>query len=260
MKKRILTKFLISMVVAIVITFMCTTEVQAADYSNEFSFNNNSAVHVDGNFSEWNSLPASYEYNWDNSQNCWDYGVWVDGVCYKTAPGTYNTDVRHKVQMYCDGANVYLHIVFSRDYGSKFCGENYCITIDGQQTSFAVRFNNGGVITDNLNGHPVSTIPVSVIHERALSGQVVDNSQAFLKVNDNNVNNEIELKIPLSEIQRQNGNINIDTMSTLEFTCPNLMYRSVASAGTPVGTELLIVIVSVIAIGGFTFQRKRGVI
>ena len=46
-------------------------------------------IYLIGDFSDWNSLPESYEYNWDNSQNCWSYGVWVDGVCYKTEEGSY---------------------------------------------------------------------------------------------------------------------------------------------------------------------------
>lgn len=205
----------------------------STSYDNEFNLMGDGKISIDGDFSDWEGLPYSYEYNWDNSQNCWQWGVWVDGVCYKTEEGTYSTDVRHKMQLYCDGSYVYLHIIISRDYGSKFNGEDYQFWVDGNMAAFQVEWPGGGTITGNLGNTSPGVYPVEVRHrDSSMSYDVATGSSGYLKVNENNLNDELEIKIPLSELQRQNGNINSETISTIEFFTPNLMYRRISSAGT----------------------------
>ena len=87
-------------------------------YNSRIALNNGISLSMDGYFDDWNDKPYSYEYNWDNSDNCWYYGVWYDGQCFKTPEGTYDTTVRHKMQLYSDNEYVYMHIVISEDYGS----------------------------------------------------------------------------------------------------------------------------------------------
>lgn len=181
---------------------------------------------------DWEGLPYSYEYNWDNSANCWYHGVWVDGVCYKTPEGTYSTDVRHKMQLYCDGTYVYLHVVISRDYGAKFNGEDYQFWIDGQMAAFQLEYMGGGTITGNTSDLAPGTYQVEVRHRDAsMSYEVVPDSLAYFTKYDNDVNAEAELRIPLSELQRQNPNINLDSIGTIEFYTPNLMYRRIMASG-----------------------------
>lgn len=181
---------------------------------------------------DWASLPSSYEYNWDNSSNCWYYGVWVDGECYKTPEGTYSTDVRHKMQLYCDGAYVYLHVIISRDYGSKFNGEDYQFWIDGQMAAFQVEYVGGGIITGNTGNLAPGTYQVEVRHRNSsMSYEVVPDSLAYLTKYENDINAEVELRIPLSELQRQNPNIDLDNIGTIEFFTPNLMYRRITASG-----------------------------
>ena len=173
---------------------------------------------------DWDSLPCSYEYNWDNSENCWVNGVWIDGVCYMTPEGTYNTDVRNKVQLYCDGTYVYLHIVFAREYGSKVNCDAYNFIIDGNQATFCVRFpDTKEVVTGNISHLGAGTYQMVALHSNgAVSTQEVNGALAYLTKKESNVNAEVELRIPLSEMQYQNSSIDLDNIGTIQFQCSNV--------------------------------------
>lgn len=208
---------------------------------------------------DWESLPESYEYNWDNSQNCWQWGVWVDGECYKTPEGEYSTDVRHKIQMYCDGTNVYLRIVFSRDYGAKFNGEDYQIWIDGQMAAFQVEKVGGGTITGNMDSIPVGTTQVEVRHrDSRLSYSIVADSQGYLTKHEDNINAELELKIPLSAMEEQNPNIDLDNIGMIEFFTPNLMYRRMRGSGASTAPLASAVAAFLVIPGSTAFIKKYG--
>lgn len=238
------------------ILFLIPIKVQAS--TNEFNLLNNNSIEIDGDFLDWDGLPCSYEYNWDNSNNCWYYGVWVDGVCYKTPEGTYDTNVRHKMQLYCDGEYVYLHIIFSRDYYAKFNGEDYQFWINGNMAAFQVEWPNGGTITNNLTNVGSGIYDVEIRHrDSSMSYSVVNNSKGKLKVNENNLNDELEIKIPLSEMKYQNNNINLDTISTIEFFTPNLMYRRISAAGTSTYPFILGIICIVIVSISILVLKKR---
>ncbi len=77
-----------------------------------------SAPAVDGSFSGWDDVPASYEFNWNKPD------AWVDGVHYTD---TNSTDVRHEMKIYSDGENVYLRVVFAREFcnGQVANGNDY---------------------------------------------------------------------------------------------------------------------------------------
>ena len=195
--------------------FLPSSLIHAKESTNSFSFVDKNDIVIDGVYDDWEDYPESYEYNWDNSQNCWNLGVWYDGKCYKTAEGTYDTNVRHKMQMVSNGTTVFVHIIFSRDYGAKFNGEDYQFYIDGKMAAFQVEYKNGGTITNNTQNLPVLT-----------------------KYKED-VNMELEFSIPLSEMKKQNPTINLNTVSIIEFFTPNLMYRKISCVGTPTGTVLL---------------------
>lgn len=173
---------------------------------------------------DWDSLPATYVYNWDNSANCWYWGVWIDGVCYKTPEGTYSTDVRHKAQLYCDGEYVYLRIVFSRDYGAKVNGDNYNFYINDDTASFRVVYKGGETLTDNTAKLEPGTHEVEVRHGNgSISWEVAQGSLAYLTKHETDVNAELEMRIPLSEMVRQNQNIKLDNVETIRFASSNIM-------------------------------------
>ena len=192
---------------------------------------------IDGEFDDWEDIPVSYEYNWDNSQNCWNWGVWVDGECYKTEEGTYDTDVRHGMQMYTDGDNVYLNITFAREFsnGQQANGNDYQFWIDGQMAAYQVEWADGSQLSYS-NVEP-GVYEVDVRHrDSSISYAIADGAQAYYKVNEGNLNNQLELKIPMEEFVRQNGNIDLDNYSMVQFFTPNLMYNKISAAGSPTGS------------------------
>ena len=181
---------------------------------------------------DWDSLPCSYEYNWDNSANCWYWGIWFDNQCYKTPVGEYDVNVRHKMQLYCDGTNVYLHIVFATAYWDDVNGNDYRFYIDDQMAAFQLEYDNGRNVTGKTDRLDVGTHQINVIHRNPwMSGQKVDGSLAYLTKYEDNKNAEIELMIPLSQIEHQNSNIDIENIGTIEFYTSNLMYRRITASG-----------------------------
>lgn len=201
-------------------------------YKNSFDLMSSNKINIDGNFDDWNDLPYSYEYNWDNSNACWYWGVWIGNDCYKTPEGTYSTDVRHKMQLYCDGEYVYLHIVFSRNYNSTANGNDYQFYINGIETDFQVEYEDRTTLANTQK--EIGIYKLFISHRNTgLSYQEVIGSLGYYRINNNeNINNELELKIPLIEMVKQNSNVNLDTISTIEFFSPNLMYRHISSVGT----------------------------
>lgn len=181
---------------------------------------------------DWDSLPCSYEYNWDNSGNCWYWGMWHDGVCYKTPVGEYDTNVRHKMQLYCDGTYVYLRVVFATAYWDDVNGNDYRFYIDNNLTAFQLEYENGTNITGKTDTLETGTHSINVMHRNPwMSGQKVDGALGYLTKYENNLNAEVELMIPLSQMEYQNAEIDIENMGTIEFFTPNLMYRRITASG-----------------------------
>lgn len=236
------------------------TVVRAAgmEYTNVFTLGDGSPITIDGDFSDWDSQPCSYEYNWDNSENCWNWGVWIDGVCYKTEPGTYSTDVRHKMQMYCDGEYVYLHIVYSRDYQVGLNGDDFQFFVNGQMAAFQVTSESGSSIDTMMENEP-GIYPLDIRHrDTGLSFLYAEGTDGYLRLTEDKINNEIEIKIPLAEIQRQNPEINVETITSIEFFTPNLMYRRITAVGTSSGPLVLSALCGgIVLCGWFGYKRKN---
>lgn len=191
---------------------------------------------------DWDRIPASYEYNWDNSSNCWNWGVWHGSQCYKTPEGTYSTDVRHKMQIYCDGSYVYLHIIFEREFGVN--GYDYQFTINGNTAKVQVNCPSSG------SGEQYFQINHG---DGSISGQVVEGGECHVFYD--NVNNQLELKIPLEEFARQNPNISYSSSNSIEFFTPNLMYNRISCVGASTFPYIPVLLVFGIAI--ITFYRKK---
>lgn len=262
MKKRVLSKWVgraagASLCAAMLLGTGMTA--QAAGYTNAFTLKNSGSgsITIDGNYSDWDSLPCSYEYNWDNSENCWNWGVWVDGVCYKTEPGTYSTDVRHKMQLYCDGENVYLHIVYSRDYQTRINGNDFQFSVDGKRADFQLTQIGGGSFEEMANFEP-GLYPIEVRHrETGLSFLNANGADGYLYLTDDKINCEVEIRIPLSEMKRQNPSINVETITAIEFFTPNLMYRSITSVGTSSGPLVLSALCGSVVLCGWIGNKRK---
>lgn len=155
-----------------------------------------SNIIFDGYYDDWADKPHSWEYNWDNSSNCWIWGVYIDGVKYMTQYGTYDENVRHKMSLFCDGKYVYLYVKFSRDYGARFNGEDYQFWFDDQVASVQVERVGGGLLTEEINNYSPGIYPVEVHHrEQSMSYGIAQGSSAYITVHPNQINNELELKM-----------------------------------------------------------------
>ncbi len=174
----------------------------------------------------------SYEFNWDNSQSCWYWGYWEGGLQnYKTPEGEYDSNVRHRMGLYCDGQNVHLFIEFARVYGTKINGNDYNFYFDGEPAKFNVVYSdNNAPITGNLREPGYYNITV-INENNSISSYEAMGAHGTLWVKEDNINDELELIIPLEVFKEQNPNINIDNFSVVEYYNPNLMYRRIACAG-----------------------------
>lgn len=212
---------------------------------------------------DWDSLPYSYEYNWDNSDSVWKWGMWVNGQCIILPQGEFNTDVRHKMQLYCDGTYVYYHVVMCTDYGAKVNGQDYQFYIDGQMAAYTLTFRDGRSITGNTGNLAPGTYELDVRHRNsALSYQVADGTLAYMTKYDNDYNAEIEMRVPLASMKEQNPDIDIENIGSIEFFNPNLMYRRITAAGASTfplqsaGAALLVVPLSTLLLGRKTKKSK----
>ena len=231
-------------------------EVKEEDSKKTASTRGNAPA-VDGSFSGWDEIPSSYEYNWDNSQSCWQWGEWKDGVCYKTEEGTYDSNVRHEMKLYSDGENVYLKIKYATIYsGTQSNGDDYNFYIDGKQVKYRIAWDNAQSITGATPGP--GTYQVDVRNgDYDISGTVVDGAAAYYHVTEDQKNNELELKIPLSAFQMQNGEIDLDNYSMIQFYTPNLMYRTISVAGSPTGAIPFAAGAFLLVPAGYVWLKKR---
>lgn len=203
----------------------------------------------------WQGYPLSYHYNWDNSQNCWQWGEYYNGNCYKTPVGTYDTNVRHAVGLYCDGQNIHLYVKYALIYMTRVNGDQFTFAVDGQSASFQFVFDDNGAPITGCNRMP-GTYRLDL---RNANGSKSGSSTGFvgtLEVHENNENDELELIIPLELLKQQNSAINLDTFSEITFFNPNLMYQTQTCAGAGNG-KLPFAIGSMLIFAGSLVWRKK---
>ena len=182
-------------------------------------------ISIDGDFSDWSDKPYSWEYGYDNSNEVWNGWFYVNGKAEQCEKGTYNNNVRHKIGLYCDGENVYVYVQLATAYGSGFDGIDYEFTIDGQKAAFQLFTSGADMSTPGVYN-------VDVKNRNGSAGYTLaDGADSKLLVHENGKNNELEVKIPLSTLQMQNPNIDIENVGNIEFWASHLMYRPVSAAG-----------------------------
>ncbi|MCM1039710.1 MAG: hypothetical protein NC434_10340 [Ruminococcus sp.] len=206
--------------------------VEKVAYELEAVFgDSSSAPAIDGSFTGWDDIPASYEFNWNKPD------AWVDGVHYTE---TNSTDVRHEMKLYSDGENVYLKVIFAREFcnGQVANGNDYQFWIDdGQMAAYQVEWPDGSNLANSGSIQP-GVYQVDVRHrDSSWSYVLTDGAVAYYCINEGNLNNELELKIPISEFVKQNPNIDLDNYSKIGFFTPNLMQDKIWTAGASTGAE-----------------------
>ena len=201
-----------------------TLEISAGPEKTERAANEET-ISIDGDFSDWSDKPFSWEYGYDNSNEVWNGWFYVNGKAEQCEKGTFNNEVRHKIGLYCDGENVYVYVQLAAAYQSGFDGIDYEFTIDGQKAAFQL-FANGA----NMNVPGVYDVDVK--NRNGSEGYTLaDGTVSKLLVHENGKNNELEVKIPLSTMQMQNANIDIENVGNIEFWASHLMYHPVSAAG-----------------------------
>jgi len=214
----------------------------------------------DGATDDWNDKAGHYVYNWDNSANCWEHGVWINGECYKTPKGKYSTDVRHYVQAFKNEAGVALHIVFSRDYGAGANGDDFNFKFlqgDGNHaTKFRIALENGNSLSYTVNSLAPGVHPLKVFHsESRYSGREAAGATATLYIPKEKVNREIEVFIPYTAFKTQNPAIDINKVSRVSFKTQNLMYDEIYIEGAPTGS--IISMVAGLGLASVYFAKKK---
>ena len=201
-----------------------TLEISAGPEKTERAANEET-ISIDGDFSDWSDKPFSWEYSYDNSNEVWNGWFYVNGKAEQCEKGTFNNEVRHKIGLYCDGENVYVYVQLAAAYQSGFDGIDYEFTIDGQKAAFQL-FANGA------NTNVPGVYDVDVKNRNGSEGYTLaDGTVSKLLVHENGKNNELEVKIPLSTMQMQNANIDIENVGNIEFWASHLMYHPVSAAG-----------------------------
>jgi len=194
-------------------------------------------------YPNWEALPMTYENNWDNSNNCWYYGEWINGTQYKTDVGSYDTNVRNGVQLYSDGNYVYLRVVYSlsnTSYGNTN-GSDFNFKFGDQVAKFQL-WNNGTI--DHNSYAPGSTNIEVRNGDGSISHNLASGAYATYYKDPNGRNDEVSLAIPMEAFLEQNSNINTNSQ-TITWYCPNLTYREVSCGGTSTGSTGFIFLTAV---------------
>ena len=249
---------LVSVLAAVAGLVMVATPVQAAPKgTSELIAAGNSNIVIDGYFEDWNDKPYSWEYNWDNSYNCWYWGEWYQGQCFKTPEGTYDENVRHKMSLYYDGDYVYLYVKFATIYGPGFNCDDYKFWVGRHTASFCIRDEKGGVLTYRVRGMEPGIYKGMVMHQNQYpSGGEVEGSQMYYRIDEDGRNNEFEMKIPIEQFAKQNRNIKLDEIRDIELFNHNLMYRRIRVTGTSTG-PIIGIAASVVPVAAILLYRKR---
>jgi len=179
------------------------------------------AITIDGYFDDWQDKPhMDVKWGWSSK-------------------------AAHKVSLFRDEKNVYLHVQMSEDFYKQFNGYNYNFILDGKETSFAAVYDKGDV---NSLGDGIYKITV-----RSQNGYYPVGEGYITRKRGQSDNAEIV--IPISAFG--NG-INPESVKTIEFYTPNLGPQHVISTGTSSGPYIAVGLGCLIACGGyFNFNKKR---
>lgn len=209
-----------------------------------------SGIEIDGDFSDWADKPYSWEYGYDNSSEVWGGWFYVDGKAEQCEQGTFNNIVRNKISLYCDSENVYVYVQLAKAYKAGFSGEDFEFTIDGQMAAFQLMAQE----VDNKTPG-IYTVYVKDRNSYALA----DGAVAKILVHEGGVNNEMEVKIPLTALQSHNPNINIDNIGTIQFKASHLMYRPITASGADTMPFLWAFLALVIVpVSAYAIHRHNG--
>lgn len=198
------------------------------------AYSSEAPIIIDGDFSDWDAFPAHYDYDWNNKNLLWGEGIWVPGVGnYKLPKGELDDVAENKFGFVVDDGYVYIHVKRATAGGPSFYFTDYQII--GNNGEYA-RFDIHDVSNGNLvlgQGNAASGIhEVSVVYVRTWgSMQPVEGAKAYLKVNDDLYNTELEMRIPLSALPEDWPDISWERADTLQFHNEQFMKSNMTASG-----------------------------
>lgn len=194
-------------ILLLIIVNMFVLPMQAQN--NPLTTNSGStSIVIDGSFADWADKPFVWEYNWNNPPLAGENG--------------YTTNSRHKISLFRDDNNVYLHIIMAKNYYNSLVGNDYEFTCDGITTHFNITTISGASINNSSFG--VGIFPVNLVNESGkFSGQTAQDCSGMLKRKSGGINDEVEIKIPIKDFHLQDNKIAVNNVKTISFFTPNLM-------------------------------------
>ncbi|HEY5524213.1 MAG TPA: Firmicu-CTERM sorting domain-containing protein, partial [Clostridium sp.] len=158
---------------------------------------------------------------------------------------SFKLKVVHKVALFRDNKNVYLHVKMSETNYTQFNGYEYRFIYDGTEVVFAAVYDNGNIkkLGNGIYKLTVRTqqnyIPVSTGYLTRKSGE----------------SDSAEIVIPISAFG--NG-INLEGVKTIEFYSPNLGPQHVICTGTSSGPYIAVGLgFLIVCVGYLNFKKKR---
>ena len=193
-------------------------QVNAKAYAQTYV---SSAIVIDGYYDDWKDKPHT-NITW-----------------------SVESKVIHKVSLFRDSTNVYLHVKMSEPNYTRFNGNEYRFIYDGTEVVFAAVYDNGNIknLRDGIYKLTVRTqqnyIPVSTGYLTRKSGE----------------SDSAEIVIPISAFG--NG-INPESVKTIEFYSPNLGLQHVICTGTSSGPYIAVGLgFLIVCVGYLNFKKKR---
>ncbi len=199
------------------------------------AYSTESAITIDGDFSDWQDKPYTWEYPWDNSASCWEWGVWGNGLeGYKTSEGTFDNNVRHKVSFFVDNEFAYLYVQIATSDGSYISGNDYNFyDSQGDMAKFSmVETGRKQVVLSDAEKYGPGVHEFTVIHGAgSVSWESTPGAKVCVKIHEDLSNTEMEFRIPLAQMKAQNPDMRMEDMGAMQWENPHLSKDRVTSAG-----------------------------
>jgi len=204
--------------ITLVMLIVALLQVEAKAYGEAYV---NNAITIDGYYDDWKDKPHT-DITW-----------------------SFKLKVVHKVALFRDNKNVYLHVKMSETNYTQFNGYEYRFIYDGTEVVFAAVYDNGNIkkLGNGIYKLTVRTqqnyIPVSTGYLTRKSGE----------------SDSAEIVIPISAFG--NG-INLEGVKTIEFYSPNLGPQHVICTGTSSGPYIAVGLgFIIVCVGYLNFKKKR---
>lgn len=168
---------------------------------------------IDGYYDDWSDKPQAFYYY---------YGK-----------GKPRLETSHIISFYRDRDYLYLYITLASSFDYGFEGEGYVFVADGLSAYFYITFVGGEPTTGNTYNLAAGNYVAEVRHaSSSLENTVVSGAEVVITKKRNNINNQVELKIPIVALVEQNPYININLIKKLQMYNYYITSKWITVSGT----------------------------